>query len=104
MYLSSLDDEIEEVVDFYQKYIDQLEDYKRIWYKLQVPDAKMWPNVLSLTKLLLSPPFSNSEVERMFSTLKVIKTECHTSFNTSTLNDLMEINNEGPVFETFSAD
>ena len=58
----------------------------------------MWPNVLCLSELLFSLPFTNSEVESMFSALKVIKT---TSFNTSTLNDLMEINIEGPSFKTF---
>ena len=57
----------------------------------------MWPNMLCLGELLFSLPFTNSEVERMFSALKVIKT---TSFNTSTLNDL-EINIEGPSFKTF---
>ena len=94
-----LDDAIEEVVYFYWKYIDQLQDYKKTWYKLyQVPHAQMWPNVLCLSELLFSLLFSNSEVEKTFSALKVIKT---TSFNTSTLNDLMEINIEGPSFRTF---
>ena len=86
-------------------YIDQLQDYKKTWHKLhQVPDAMMWPNELFLSELLFSLPFTNSEVERMFSALKVIKTERHTSLNTCTLNDLMEINIEGPSFENFSAD
>ena len=103
--MSSLDYEIEEVVDFYRMYIDQLQDFKKTWYKLhQVPDAKMWPNVLFLSELPFSVPFANSEVERMFSALKVIKSERRTSLNTCTLNDLMVINIEGPPFENFSAD
>ena len=60
--------------------------------------------MLALCELLFSLPFTNNEVERMFSTMKVIKTEHRTSLNTSTLNDLMEINIEGPSFENVSAD
>ena len=64
----------------------------------------MWPNVLFLSELLFSVPFANSEVEMMFSALKVIKSEHRTSLTTCTLNDLMVINIEGPPFENVSAD
>ena len=36
--------------------------------------------------------------------MKVIKSERRNSLHTSTLDDLLEINLEGPQFDTFSAD
>ena len=58
----------------------------------------------SVSCYLRSLPFTNSQVERMFSTLKVIKTDRRTSLQRDTLSDLMEINTEGPPLSSFSAD
>ena len=55
-------------------------------------------------ELLLSLPFSTAKVERFFSTLKIIKNERRTNLNISTLNDLLEVNTEGPTLSNFSAD
>jgi hypothetical protein len=43
-------------------------------------------------------------VEQIFSHFKAIKTERRTKLKTKTLNDLLEINIEGPEFSTFAAD
>ena len=43
-------------------------------------------------------------MERLFSTLKIIKNERRTNLNCSTLNDLLEVNTEGPTLKDFSAD
>jgi len=43
-------------------------------------------------------------VEKLFSTLKIIKNERRTNLNCSTLNDLLEVNTEGPTLKDFSAD
>ena len=103
--LVSLSDEVDEVVDFCRNYLDVLEDYKKVWYKLHTtPDSRKWPNILLLSQLLFSLPFTNSMVERAFSTLKVVKTDRRTSLLTSTLDDLMEINVEGPNPQDISAD
>ena len=60
----SLQDEIDEVVDFYRKYLEsQGEDYRKVWYKLFVAqDARKWPNVILVSELLFSLPFTNSKV------------------------------------------
>ena len=58
---------------------------------------------LLLSELLFSLPFTTSAVERAFSKLKIIKTDRRCSLHTSTLDDLMEINIEGPTFENFSS-
>ena len=57
--------------------------------------------MLLFNELLFSLPFTNSKVEGMFSSLKVIKTDHHTSFQISALDDLMEINIEGPPAPSF---
>jgi hypothetical protein len=104
--ICSLQDEIDEVVDFYRRYFkSQAEDYRRIWYKLfTAPDAKKWPNVILVSELLFSLPFSNSKVEKAFSTMNIVKTNRRTSLLSGTLDDLMEINAEGPDLENFCPD
>ena len=106
MSVFSLQDELEEVVDFYRQYLDtQGQDYRKVWYKLfTAPDARKWPNVIMLSELLFSLPFVNGQVERAFSTMKIIKTDRRNCLHTTTLDDLMEINVEGPSFESFSAE
>ena len=60
--------------------------------------------MLHLCELLFSLPFSNGQIERMFSAMKVIKTDRRTNLQTETLSDLLEINMEGPSLSSFSAD
>ena len=57
-----------------------------------------------MTELLFALPFTNSKVERTFSTMKVVKTDQRTSLKTNILDDLMETNVEGPSLDNFSAD
>ena len=68
------------------------------------PDSSKWPNLLQLSELLFSLPFSNAHVERMFSTLKIIKTEWRTLLKCDTLSDLLEIQGEGPPLVNFYPD
>ena len=64
-------------------------------------DAENWPNILLLSQLLFSLLITNSIVEIGFSTMKVLKTERCTWLLTNTLDDLIEINLEGPTQSTF---
>ena len=57
--------------------------------------------MIVVSELLFSLPFTNSIVERAFSAMKIVKTNRRTSL---TLDDLMEINVEGPELENFSPD
>ena len=69
------------------------------------PDAESkWPNILQLCKLVFSLPFSNAHVERLFSTLKIIKTDRRSNLKSTTLSDLLDIQVEGPPLTSFSAD
>ena len=62
---------------------------------------KAQAKVLSLCELAFSLPFSNGRVEQIFSSMKVLKTNCRQS---DTLNDLLEIYVEGPVLSSFCPD
>ena len=104
--LSSFNDELEDIVGFARKYLNIMtEDYKKVWYKLHAtPDSRNWPTVLLLSELLFSLPFTTSAVERVFSKLKVIKTDRRSRLLTATVDDLLEINVEGPSLEEFSSE
>ena len=78
--LAGIQDEVEEVVLYARKYLNiSVESYQKVWYKLHTcPDAGKWPNLLRVSELIFSLPFSNAHVERLFSTLKVVKTDALT--------------------------
>ena len=100
----SVQDELEDVVDFARKYLplDTL-GYRNIWFKLHTgPDSERWPNVRLLSELLFSLPFTTSRVEQIFSRLKNIKTKLRSSLDTSTLQHLLEICVEGPSLQNFA--
>ncbi len=103
--LPNIQDEIEEIVLYARKYLSLgSEGYQRVWYKLHTsPDASKWCNVLKVCELVFSLPFSNAHVEKLFSTLKIIKTDRRTTLYSTTLSDLLEIQVEGPL-ASFCAD
>ena len=77
------------------------DSYKKIRYQLYtLPDADKWRDVLMICELLFSLPFSTSKVERLFSTLKIIKNERERISPA----DLLEVNTEGPSVSNFTAD
>ena len=100
----TLQDQITEVVECARNYLsNETEDDHKVWYKLHVcPDSNMWENVLVLCELCFSLPFSNGTVERVFSALKLIKTDRRIRLHSDTLSDLLEIQVEGACLETFS--
>ena len=104
--LSGILDETEDAVLFARSNLSiQKHSYKRIWYLLDVaPDAVKWKNLLLITELLFSLPFSTAKVERLFSMLKIMKTEKRTALSITSVNDLMEINTEGPSLGNFNVE
>ena len=104
--LTSIVDEIEDIVDYARTYLRiGCDSLKKVWYQLySSPDSAKCPNIMLVNELLLSLPFSTANVEQVFSTLKIIKNEKRTNFSCSTLNDLLEVNTEGPTLSNFSAD
>ena len=51
----------------------------------------------------ISLPFTTTHVERMLSSLKLIKTDRRTSMSNTTLSDFMEVYHEGPSLQDFHA-
>ena len=67
-------------------------------------NASKWQNLIKVCELVFSLPFSNAHIERLFSTLKIIKTNRRTKLLSTTLSDLLEIQVEGLPLDSFSAD
>lgn len=103
--VSAIQDELEQAVEYARAYLPiATESYRKVWYTLHTcPDARKWPNLLSLCELAFSLPFTTSRVEQMFSMLNTIKTKRRTSLHTSTLCDLLEVTVEGPAPSDFDA-
>lgn len=104
--LCSINDELEEMFTFCSCYVDVLaEDYNKIWYKLfTAHDSHKWCNVLLISELLFSLPFASSKVERTLTKLNLVKAEHRHMLTSGILDDLMEINIEGPPIDSFTAD
>ena len=67
--------------------------YRAVWWRLfHAPNAEEWFNCLTLARLLLMLPVSNGKLERVFSTLKVLKVDKRSLLGNDTLNDLMVLN------------
>lgn len=87
------------MISYAQTYLNlSTEDYKVIFWKLfNSPDASKWSNVLTVVELLFCLPLANGSLERMFSKLKVIKTDRRSCLGEDTLDQLLRINIEGPA-------
>jgi len=81
--LSSVQDEVEEIIEYSRKFLAiSTSSYREIWYKLHTcHDCNRWPNLLLLSELVFSLPFSNSRVEQIFSSLGCIKTKRRTNLS-----------------------
>ena len=73
------------------------------WKLFRSVDAKSWTNVLAVTELLFCLPASNGRLERVFSQLKLIKTNRRICLSGDALDHLMRINAEGPPLSQFDA-
>ena len=88
-----LQDEMEEVVEYARQYQSiGSEKYHKVWYNLHIwADSSKWANIFVLCELCFSLSFSIGTKERMFSCMKLIKTDHRTRLNCETLNNLMQI-------------
>jgi len=101
---SAILEEWNDMVEYSKQYLNLVQDYKNVWWKLfNCVDSKRWSNVLGLVELLFSLPLSNGHLERVFSQLKLIKTDHRTSLSEDRLDQLVRINVEGPPLEKWDA-
>ena len=90
-----------DMVDYTWRY---LKKYQVVWWKLfNAVDAKKWSNILSLVELLFCLPTANGWVERIFSQLKLIKTERCTCLGIHRLDSLIWIAAAAPPLTKWDA-
>ena len=98
-------EEWDDMVEYACKFLNLVqEDYKVIWWKLfNAVDAKKWANVLAVIELLFCLPVANGRLERVFSQLKLIKSNHRTCLKEDTLDQLIRVNVEGPPLAEWDA-
>ena len=72
-----MQEEWDDMVGYGKQYLNLVQgDYKVIWWKLfNAVDAKGWTNVLAIIELLFFLPMANGRFERVFSQLKLVKSD-----------------------------
>ena len=94
---SLLEDEWEDMVEYAKCYLNLVQDYQTIWWKLfNSVESRKWTNVLSLVKLLFCLPIANGHVERLFSSLKLIKNDRQLCLSEDHVDHLVHIKADGP--------
>ena len=103
--LAAIQEEAKEMLDYAHQYLRVDRDgYQHVWYHLAFgPDCTRFRNLVAIAQLLFSLPFSTAKVERLFSRLKLIKTDRRTSLSQKTLSDLLEVSVEGTKLENFDS-
>ena len=93
------------MVEYGKKFLNLVqEDYKVIWWKLfNAIDSSQWSNVLAVIELLFCLPMANGRLERVFSQLKLIKTNRRTNLGEDSLDYLVRVNVEGPPLSEWDA-
>ena len=80
------------------------QDNNTVWCKLfNCTSDKNWGNILGLIELLFCLPVSNGHVERVFSQLKVIKTNRQTCLWEDRLDSQLRIATTGPPLSDWDA-
>ena len=94
-----------DMIEYARRYLNLVqEDYHTIWWKLfNVVDSKKWTNILSLVELLFCLPMANGRVERLFSSLKLIKTNRRCCLSENHLDHLVCITVDAPSLAQWDA-
>ena len=95
--------EFREMISYATQYIAlSVLDYRSVWWKLfHAPNSSEWPNILILAELLFSLPASNGKLERVFSTLGLIKGDRRTRLTNESLDDLLVLSTEKVPLQMF---
>jgi len=101
--LSDLLDQWHDLLSYTKRFLDPSRTpYLRVWRRIFDSSRKaQWNMVLMLVELLFTIPISNAKVERLFSFMNHIKTDCRATLGESTLNNLITIHMEGPSFQDY---
>ena len=93
------------IVDYAKSYLNLTgEDYRVTWWKLfNGPDPTRWSNILSVAELLFCIPISNGHLERMFSQLKLVKSDRCSRLGEESMDNLLHIELDAPPLEHWDA-
>ena len=62
--------------------------YQAVWWRLfHAPNCNDWPNLLLLVHMLFTLPVSNGKLERVLSTMKLLKVEKRSQMGNDTLDE-----------------
>ena len=104
--IDQLREEFHEMISYAAQFISlSTIDYQSVWWRLyHAPTASSWSNILQLARLLFTLPVSNGKLERVFSTLKVIKVDKRSSLGNEMLDDLLVLNTDRVPLKDFNPD
>ena len=78
-------------------------DYRPVWWRIfHAFDSTEWTNALVLAQLLFSLPASNGKLERVFSTVNVIKVDKRSTLSNESLDDLLVLNSDKVPLQDFN--
>ena len=102
---SVLLDEWKDMAGYSKQYLNLVqESYQVIWWKLfNASCSSKWSNELGPVELLFCMPIINGHVERVFSSLKRIKTDLRSSLSEDHLDDLLKISVDGPLHQNWDS-
>ena len=94
-----------DLTEYGKQYLLFVKDgYRSNWWKLfNASDAPKWSNILGLIELLFCIPASNGHLERVFSTLKLIKTDRRNLLGENCLDNLLRIAVDCPPLAQWDA-
>ena len=103
--ISTLLDEWHRILDYTIKYFNPVSfDYRKVWKLVYTcSNSQNLKDFLLLVESLFCLPLSNAKVEKFFSVVNGVKTDCRTSLGKPWLNSLLRICTEGPNHENFNA-
>jgi hypothetical protein len=82
--------------------------YQAVWllwlWLFRAPNAEEWFNFLILVRLLLTLPATNGKLERVFSTLKVLKVDKRSLLSNDTLDNSLVLNTDRIPLKEFNPD
>ena len=102
---SKLCEEWEDILDYARRFLNLMQDYKITWWKLfNSSDSSKWENILAVAELLFCLPVSNGHLERIFSQVKLIKSERRSCLGEDKLDELVRINVESPPLSKWDSE
>ena len=97
--------EFAEIIEYGAQYFSlSTMDYKSVWWRVfKSSNTSEWTNALLLVRLLFSLPASNGKLERVFSTVNVIKVDRRARLTNESLDDLLTINIDKTPLTSFDS-